>query len=204
MAKRDIDYFETFSKMANCSVKAAKQLQDLILNFTDITAKADRIHDTEHESDELFHDMMIELNRAFITPIDREDIIEISNKIDSITDSIEDVSNLFDMLSVTEVRPGAPKLADIIVRCCEDLTIMVDEFRSFKHSKKLNDMCISVNKLEEEGDRLHRSIIKELYTSGIDTLVIVKWKEIYDTMEQVLDLCEDVADLLSGMAIKNS
>jgi predicted phosphate transport protein (TIGR00153 family) len=205
MKKKETDYFETFALMAQASVKAAEQLNDLICNFdlATVAEKADSIHDTEHASDNLFHDMVTQLNRAFITPIDREDILAVANTIDSITDAIEDVANLFDMLSVPDIRPGAPKMSELIVRCCKGLSEQITEFRSFKHPQKLYDLSIEVNNLEEEGDRLHRSIIKELYRSGVDVLVIIKWKEIYDMMEEVLDLCEDAADIVAGLAIKN-
>ena len=203
MKKKGIDYFETFTQMMKASVRAARQLDELMTDYTDVSAKADRIHDTEHESDELFHTMMNELNRAFITPIDREDIITLAEKLDSITDAIEDTANLFDMLSVTEVRPAAAELSKLIIEGCDALLEFVEEFKSFKSSKKMAELDIKVNQVEEEGDRLHRRIIRDLYSSKDDVLEIIKWKEIYDMMELVLDLCEDVADLMLGLAVKN-
>ncbi|MGJ4849234.1 DUF47 domain-containing protein [Bacillota bacterium Meth-B3] len=201
--KKELDYFERFAEMSDAGVRAAKLLVDLIADYRDVSAKADAIHAIEHEADELFHEMAVALNRAFITPIDREDILMVAEKIDSIIDGIEDVANLFDMLSVTEVRPEARSLAEVVLKCCERLHEQVQAFRGFKNAKTLNELGIEVNCLEEEGDRLHRGIIKDLYRSGEDVLLILKWRDIYDTMETVLDMCEDVADLMSGLAIKN-
>jgi uncharacterized protein Yka (UPF0111/DUF47 family) len=105
---RELNYYDVLIGMASCSLKAAKQLAALAADFTNVTLKADEIHATEHDADSLLHDMMVELNRAFITPNDREDIMVLSNNIDSITDAIEDVSNLFDVYSIKKLRPRRP------------------------------------------------------------------------------------------------
>lgn len=202
--RREMNYYDVFIAMIECSQKASVQLHEMLTNFSDISKKADQIHDTEHEADSLLHDMMHELNRAFITPIDREDIMSLAGQIDSITDGIEDVANLFDMLSIDKVRPEAVEMSKLIVKACDALALSIREFKSFKHSKSLNERVIEVNRLEEVGDKLHRSIIKQLYLNTGSAVEIMKWKEIYDTMEAILDLCEDVADLLEGIAVKNS
>ncbi len=202
--KQDINYFEVFNRMADCTKLAAEKLLDMLRNYTDVAAKADAVHDVEHSCDGLFHEMRTELNRAFITPIDREDIMQIADGIDSITDAIEDVANLFDMLSISAVLPEAVTMAELIVRATDALAVAVKEFQQYKNSKKLGSLLIEVNHLEEEGDRLHRGVIKALYrNASLDVLTIVKWKEIFDMEESVLDACEDVADMLEGLAIKN-
>ena len=201
---KEMNYFEVFNNMAVCTLEAAKKLEDMLGNYSDVGAKADAIHDIEHRSDNLFHEMTRELNRAFITPIDREDILQIADGIDSITDAIEDVSNLFDMLSIDVVEPEAFDMAKLIIRGAEALLEAIREFHQYKQPKKLTQLIIEVNHVEEEGDRVHRRVIRALYQSKtLDVLTIVKWKEIYDMMETVLDSCEDVADMLEGLAIKN-
>lgn len=201
---KDINYFEVFNSMADCLIRSAKQLYDMTVNFRDVKEKADGVHAIEHEADELLHDMVYQLNRAFITPIDREDILQIGNGIDSIIDAIEDVANLFDMLSIREMMPQAVGFAELIVRSSEALSLAINEFRQFKKTKNLNSLVINVNKIEEEGDRLHRRLIKELYENQkLTVLDIIKWKEIFDNMERVLDGCEDVADMLEGLSVKN-
>ena len=201
---KETNYFEILYKMAECSHRAAVQLDEMLHNFTDVAKKADMIHNTEHEADSLLHDLVRILNTAFITPIDREDLIAIGNSIDSITDSIEDVANLFDMFSIEKVESPAYAMSELAKLITKSLVDAVKEFEQFRNSKKLNNLIIEVNRLEEKGDVLHRSTMKALFKnedkSGLD---IVKWKDVYDNMERIYDMCEDVADALEGIAVKN-
>lgn len=204
MANKNYNYFEKFTKQMSLCKKSAQQLMDMLVNYSDVSVHADEIHATEHEADNLLHEIMIELNRSFITPIDREDIVQLSHELDDITDSIEDVANLFFMLSIEQVRPEALEMVKLIVACCSALHDAVAEFSHFKNSKSLSELTIKVNQAEEEGDRLHRGVIKNIYQNEKNVIDLIKWKEIFDAMENVLDDCEDVADLLDGLAIKNS
>jgi predicted phosphate transport protein (TIGR00153 family) len=197
-------FFERFvAQMALCK-KAAQQLLDMLEDYSNVTERAKLIHETEHEGDKLLHEILHKLNRSFITPIDREDIVTLSGELDDILDSIEDVANLFDMLSITHVRPEALEMAKLILVGCEALNEAIKEFAHFKNSKKLNELIIHVNHAEEEGDRMHRRVIKDIYKNEKDLLELIKWKEIFDMMEDVLDNCENVADLIDGLVIKNS
>jgi predicted phosphate transport protein (TIGR00153 family) len=202
--RKETNYFEILNKMAECSHRAAVQLDEMMHNYTDVARKADEIHNTEHEADSLLHDLIRELNIAFITPIDREDLIEIGNGIDSITDSIEDVANLFDMFSINKVEPPALAMSELAKDITKALADAVKEFEQFRSSKKLNKLIIEVNQMEEKGDVLHRSTMKALFSSNHKSdLDKIKWKDIYDNMERIYDMCEDVADALEGLAVKN-
>ena len=204
MASKDYNYFNKFVEQMELCKKAAGQLVTMLENYTDVVTRADEIHDTEHAADILLREIMDELNRSFITPIDREDIVSLVNELDNITDCIEDVASLFDMLSITEVKPEALVMANLILAGCEALCEAIDEFTHFKNSKKLSDLTMKVNLAEAEGDRTHRGVIKAMYQTETDPITIMKWKEIFDMMEAVLDHCEIVADLLDGLVIKNS
>ena len=202
--KKEPNYFEILHQMAECSYRAATQLGEMMHHYTDVTKKADLVHNTEHECDNLLHKLVHELNAAFITPIDREDLIAIGNGIDTITDTIEDVANLFDMLSIPQVEKTALEMSELSVSICKALADAVKEFEVFRNSKKLSNLVIEVNRLEEQGDVLHRSTMKALFSdSDRSFLDIMKWKEVYDTLERVYDACEDVADVLEGTAVKN-
>ena len=202
--RKETNYFEILCKMAECSHKAASQLSEMMHNYTNVTKKADEIHATEHEGDTLLHELVRALNIAFITPIDREDLIEIGNYIDSITDSIEDVANLFDMYSIHRVERPALEMAELAKSITQALLDAVKEFEHFRSSKKLNSLVVEVNRMEEKGDVLHRTTMKALFSKGDKSpLDIIKWKDIYDNMERIYDTCEDVADALEGIAIKN-
>ena len=204
MATKNYNYFDKFSQQASLCKKAAQQLMEMLENYTEVSARAEEVHNTEHVADDLLHEIMRELNQSFMTPIDREDIVSLVNALDNLTDSIEDVANLFDMLSITEVRSEALEMAKLIVDGCDALYNAINEFPHFKSSKNLKELIIKVNQVEEEGDRKHRSVIKYMYQNEKDPITLIKWKEIFDFMEDVLDNCEDVADLLDGLIIKNS
>lgn len=204
MATKHYNYFDKFIQQMSLCKKAARQLMNMIENYTNVSVHAEEIHDTEHEADILLHEIMSELNRSFITPIDREDIVGLVNELDDITDAIEDVANLFDMLGITQVRDEALEMVKLILTGCEALYDAIVEFSHFKSSKNLNELIIKVNQAEEDGDRRHRSVIKAMYQNEKDPISLMKWKEIFDTMENVLDDCENVADLLEGLVIKNN
>lgn len=204
MAKKSFDYFDKMTNQMLLCRKAAQQLVDMFDNFTEVETRAQQIHDTEHEGDAALHEIMNELNRSFITPIDREDIVNLASKIDDINDLIEDVANLFDMLNISEVKQEAKMFADLIMEACEVLCQMMSEFVHFKNSKKLKDFIVQVNHVEEDGDRLYHDVVKTMYQTETNAIELMKWKEIFDMMEAVLDNCEDTADLLDGLVIKNS
>ena len=204
MATKNYNYFDKFTQMMSLSKKAAQQLMNMLTNYTDVSAQAADIHATEHEADLLLHEILSELNRSFITPIDREDILSLVHELDDVVDSIESVANLFDVLSITQIRPEALEMAKLILEGCEALYAAVAEFAHFKKSKTIKELTIKVNNVEEEGDRVHRSVIKAMYQSERDILTLIKWKEIFDAMEEVMDDCEDIADLIDGLIIKNS
>jgi len=202
--KKDTNYFELLNSMAECTSRAAEQLDEMLHNYTDVAAKAEAVHGTEHECDNYLHRLVRELNRAFITPIDREDLLQIGSMIDTITDAIEDVANSFEMLSIRKVEKPALDMSELIKAVCTALSKAVKEFEHFRSSKKLSEYVIEVNHLEEQADVLYRSTIKALYNNTHMTVLdVIKWKEIYDYMERIFDACEDVANLLEGTAIKN-
>lgn len=201
---KEPNYFEILYQMAECSYRAATQLDEMIHNYVDVTRKADIVHNTEHEADNLLHNLVQELNAAFITPIDREDLIAIGNGIDTITDTVEDVANLFDMYTIKRVEREAMDMSEVATSICKALMEAVQEFEVFRSSKKLNNLVIEVNRLEEKGDVLHRSTMKNLFNNpNIPDIDKVKWKDIYDNLERIFDMCEDVADALEGTAVKN-
>lgn len=200
--KKDADYFELLSKMVACTHEAARKLHELVVVYDQVPERCGEIHDIEHACDDLLHILLKRLNAAFITPIDREDLLAIGKGIDDITDAIEDAANAFDMLCVDTIRPGAVEMAELILQAMEALVKAVGEFDQFKNSQKLSTYIVEVNSIEAKGDTLHRHLVKDLFHRG-DPLTILQWKEIFDIMEQVLDAGEEVADLLEAMAMKN-
>lgn len=202
--KKEVDYYTMLSTMIDCTLRAAVALHNLITDYDDVENKAEKIHEIEHEGDNLLHKLTHALNKAFITPLDREDLMLLGDRIDNLTDSIEDVALTMDMLLIKEIREDIIPVSELMLKACTKLVNAFVEFRSFKTSKTFTTMIIEVNNYEEAADRLHRKAVKCLFQeNNLDTLEVLRWKEIYDKMELVLDSCEDVADALELIAVKN-
>ena len=204
MPKKEDNYFDRFIAAIQYSCKAAEMLEEMANDYTDIEKKVSRIHEVEHEADREYHLLVEQLNKSFITPIEREDILAISQSIDNITDKIEDVAYRFTMFNVQKPHAEATAFLHLISKGCQVLKEAMVEFKNFKKSKLLSEKIIEVNHIEEEGDQLYKNIIHTIFSSNLDSVDIIKWKEIFETMEDCMDCCEDVADLMESVVMKNS
>ena len=158
----------------------------------------------EHTADIAKHDMMQELSKAFITPLEREDIMQLIQYIDNVTDAIEDVLIRTYMFNVAAIREEALEFADVIVRCCEVLKDTLKEFRHFRKSDSIYENIVEINRLEEEGDALYTRAGRKLYLSSTDPIELSVWREIFDRMEKCCDACEHVANDVESVMLKNS
>ncbi len=206
MAKKKAPYFDDFMGMMEVSLKAAHYLQETILNFdaSTLEEKCEEMHEIENEADRLKHEMMNRLLKEFITPIDREDIVEMAHGLDNITDKIEDVLLRLRMYNVTSIPQAAKTYCEIIIRACEKLCEALAEFSNFRKSKTLKDIIIEINSIEEEGDRLYVQTVSELFRTETDLIAIVAWSKLFDLMEDCCDCCEHVADAMETTMMKNS
>lgn len=203
--KKDINYFDVLITATQYSYQTACQMNEMLTHYQDVAQKAKAIHDLEHAADYECHCLYEALNTAFITPIDREDIYDLIKSIDDITDLIEDVANRFDMFSIASVRPEAIKFGALMERATQRLYELLQSFKTHKKTHaQLHKLVTEVNTIEEEGDRLYREVIKALFLNEKDVLEIIKWKDIFDDMENVLDACEDVADIIQGVVMKSN
>jgi uncharacterized protein Yka (UPF0111/DUF47 family) len=203
--KQEINYFDVLIAAAEYSQQTAVKVNDLLVDYTDVHAKAEAIHDLEHSADHECHRLCKALNVAFITPIDREDIYDLIKSIDDITDLLEDVSNRFDMFNISTVRPEARTLTRLMEKATSQMLELIRAFKNYKKNKdQIHELVMSVNTIEEEGDRLYREYIKQLFKNEKDVLEIIKWKDVFDDMENVLDACEDVADIVEGVVMKHN
>ena len=197
-------FFDLFEETAADICRAAKMLEELMNNFVDVTEKVKAIEEFEHKCDGHVHRMLELLNRSFITPIDREDIFLIAKELDNITDDIESTAHRFRMFNVSGIRDDAIKIARLIVQCTEELGGVMSELRSMKTSKTLKTKIIEVNRIEDEGDDIFRGAMQTLFVSESNPIEVIKWKEIYEYLENTLDACEDVANIIEGVVMKNS
>ena len=207
MAKKsDSFYFGNFYACADCAYQAAHLLERVMRDFDPllIREKLDDMHKVEHAADEKKHEVLDALVKAFITPIEREDIILLIQEIDDVTDAIEDVLIRTYMFNVAAIREEALEFADVIVRCCEVLKDTLKEFRHFRKSDSIYENIVEINRLEEEGDALYTRAVRKLYLSSTDPIELSVWREIFDRMEKCCDACEHVANDVESVMLKNS
>ena len=204
--KSDSYYFQNFIECVECGCQAAKMLEDNLNHFDTglLQDKLDELHRIEHDADKKKHEMMAVLVKAFITPIEREDIILLSQSIDEVTDKIEDVLIRIYINNVQQIRPEALAFIKVIIRCCEALKEVMEEFADFRKSKTLHGLIIEINALEEEGDRLFIESMRRLHAEVTDPIEIIAWREIYVYLEKCCDACEHVADVVEQIVMKNS
>jgi predicted phosphate transport protein (TIGR00153 family) len=203
---KDFNYFEAFIDASNLSLKAAEMLNTTLSSFNknEIDEKVKEIHSIEHSADLGRHEVMNRLVKEFLPPIEREDIISISNKIDDVVDAIDDVLIGIMIYNVETIRPEIHKFTELIVSCCKSMSSALTEFSSFKRSKTLQPAIIEVNRLEEVGDKLHIEGMHNLYVGEKDAVAIGVWKDIYNFLEKCCDECEHVADAVEEIVMKNS
>jgi uncharacterized protein len=204
LTPKEDKFYDSFIESAITIHEASVMLADLIKNYTDVESKVKNIEEMEHKGDKQVHDILQQLNKTFITPIDREDIYLIAKQMDEIMDFIEATAHRFIMFNVKKVEPNALVLADLIVNCCKELISLMEELKNVKKSKKLSEKIIEINRIEDEGDRIFRGAVTALFNEDTPALHVIKWREIYDFIEQTLDACEDVANTVEGVVMKHA
>lgn len=202
-SKKENLFYGLFSVSMKYTYDAAVLLKDLLVNYTDIDNKLSQIKDLEHKCDVNVHDILNQLNRSFITPIDREDIFQIAKVMDDITDNIESTAYRFKMFNIKEVRPEVLEIMELVVNSTHELVGIMDELNNMRSSKTLHEKIVEVNRLENQGDSLYRDAIHNLFLYEKDSIELIKWKEIYQYMEKSIDACEDVANIIEGIVTKH-
>lgn len=204
MTKKETVFFDLFSQACERSNIAACALEELMLDYTNIEVKIQAIECMEHDCDLLVHETMEYLNKSFITPIDREDIYAIAKEIDNIVDEIEAIAHRFTMFNVKTIRPEALELSKLIIEATRELTELMNELVNMKKSKEILQKIIEVNRIENEGDVIYRNAITKLFANETDPLEVIKWKSMFEHLENALDACEDVANIVEGVVMKHA
>jgi len=207
MAKnKDFNYFKAFINLSNSSLKAAELLSTIMHNFdvSKIEEKVKEMHAIEHNADLERHEIMNRLVKEFLPPIEREDIISLADNVDNVVDSIEDVLLGIGMYNVQTIRPEIVKFTEVITDCCKSMSAALTEFEHFKRSQTLHDAIVEVNRLEEVADQLYINGVRELYKSTKDPIELMTWTEIYRLLEKCSDSCEEVANDIENIVMKNS
>ncbi len=201
---RDTNFYDLFERGAAKVHEGVQLLEDLVKDFINVPLKAKRIKDVEHEADLIAHETFAKLHKTFVTPIDREDIHGLISSLDNILDHVEAAADKFSLYRVQSVKEDATLLADILSRATQEVRNTVGLLRHLKGSDLVLQHCIEINRLENEGDFVYRSAIAKLFERGDDPLEVLKWKEIYESIENAIDSCEDVANVIEGVVLKNS
>ena len=199
---KEAKFFDLFEKSARNMVKAAQELKALVDNWEDVEKSANEITELEHEGDTITHQIMAQVHRTFVTPFDREDIALLAHTLDDVTDFIHAATNAMYIYKVSSPSQRAKELADIIVQATLEVEKAMPQLRHRSELNQLLSRCVEINRLENMADRVFRSAMAELFDDSTDTAYIIKWREIYEHLESATDRCEDVSNVLEGVALK--
>ena len=204
--KQDAYYFSTFTACAEDACRAAQLLKSVLENFKpeELETQLEKLHEIEHSAGEKKHGIMDHLAKEFIPPIEREDIVSLSQNIDNVTDKVEDILLRVYMNNVSRIGEDALAMMDVVVQCCEAVRELLQEFADFRRSKNLKKVIIRINDLEEAEDKLFMTSMRKLYIESKDPIHIIAWREIYIYLERCADACEHVADVVESIIMKNS
>ena len=201
---RETSFFDHFEKHADLSMMGAKEFLSLVATGANIQTKASRIHEIEHETDVITHHCVEALHKTFITPLDRDDIHRLISKMDDIMDQIDAAAERINLYGVKEMTPEVKDFADILVRATEQVKVAVKGLRDMKHSAEVLKACIDINRLENEADVILRNALARLFKEEKNAVTIIKWKEIYEALEDATDVCEDVANIIEGIILEHA
>ncbi len=196
-------FFDYFDDASERMVRGIKLLKEMMQDLSNADEKAKQIKDVEHEADHITHETVSSLHKTFITPVDRESIYALITKMDDVLDFIDDTCGRILLYKIKTVTPGAIALVNILEKAIEQVTKGVSGLRNLKNSSLILNICIEINRLENEGDRTFMNALSVLFNSPSDPVEIVKWKDIYETLEDAIDTCEDVANILEGIVLEN-
>ncbi len=201
---REQKFFELFESSARNMVKAAQQLKQLVDTWDTVGARVAEITELEHVGDTITHQIMEQLNRTFVTPFDREDIALLAHSLDDITDLIHAAADAMFLYKVDRPGQSVRELSDIIVQAAIEVEKVMPQLRRRADLKRVFERCVEINRLENMADRVFRTAMAELFDNNPDIIKLIKWREIYEHMEAATDRCEDVANVLEGVALKNA
>ena len=204
--RRGNDYFVMMKELVECSLEAAKKLNGIIQAFSADTLEENLVtlHEIEHRGDMKKHALVEKLAKEFITPIDREDIMDITSQIDDVTDAVEDVLLKISMFNIQTIPDTAKAFADVITQCVSALLSVFTELSDFKKSKTIHASLVEINRLEEDGDALYIRAVRKLYENGADAIEATTWTELYGCLERCCDTCEHTADMVENVVMKNT
>jgi predicted phosphate transport protein (TIGR00153 family) len=200
-APKDREFFDLFEEAAANAVQAADLLDRMLGRYPESADLARDIVICEQTGDRITHDIIQRLNSTFVTPIDREDILQLTSALDDVVDLIDEVSDYLGLYRIEAPMEQAQRLAHIILQATRQIAEAMPRLRNFQD---IRHYTVEINRLENDGDRVVRDAIASLFYGGIDPMVVIRWKDIFERLEEAIDSTEHVANALEGIVIKNS
>lgn len=197
---REEKFYDDFKQMADQLRHGARLLEQMFAVDPPVLDKAHEIKEIEHKCDFLTHEIIQRLNRTFVTPIDREDIHELARTLDDVMDAIDNAAALVPLYRIDKMRGGARELTRVIIEQTDEIRAAVEALEA---KKGVLERCIEINRLENEADRIHKNALGTLFDEETNPIMVLKWKEIFDILEEATDACEDVANLLENVVVKH-
>jgi predicted phosphate transport protein (TIGR00153 family) len=194
-------FFELFERQSATVLEGARALKELADNFEHVEQKARHIKELETKGDNITHEVIDSLNRTFITPFDREDIHALASALDDVLDNIEGVSSRFALFKVREITPETRELIVIIEKAC---VAIHEAVQCLRDRKRIRPYFVEINKLENDADMISRDMTAKLFENAADFRELIMWKELYGRLEATTDDCEDVANIIEGIFVKNT
>ena len=200
----DASFFAHFEHQGKKTVEGCRAFLDMVENPTDLESRAERVKQIEHECDEITHAVVEGLHKTFITPIDRNDIYTLITKMDDIMDFVEAAADRVALYEIPTMTKEVGDLARCLVASAEHVLGAVSSIRDLGKPNGILQHCIEINRLENVADSILRSALARLFREEKDPIAVIKWKEIYETLESATDRCEDVANIIEGVVLENS
>ena len=198
---RDEKFYDMFTELAKRLTGSASIVQEMFQSPTQLDAKVTAIKGLEHEADNLTHDIIDRIDRTFVTPFDREDIHALASELDNVIDLIDGTARRAQIFRIQKARPAAVVLAEVLARAG---SAVEEGVRNMKNAKHVYAISEKLKTLEEEGDAVYHEAMGKLFAEGSEAIDVIKWKDLYDKLEDALDQCEDVGNVLHSIALKNA
>ena len=200
---RDERFFDLFEKASGVVLAGAETMLQMLNDFENAEQYRQRIGDLEHEGDAVIHEVMDKLNRTFVTPFDQEDIRAIASRLDDIIDFTQAAAERLVLYRVTAPIPASIELATVLLHTVQEVQKVIAMMRDLGDHRKIVEHCIEINRLENAGDKIYREALGRLFQDG-DLLELMRWKEIIEQIEQAIDQCEDLADVIESVVVKHA
>ena len=200
----NFNFFELFEKQVSCAVDAARFFKEVVSRDGVNEDTLSKMSEIEHQADDVAHTIIEQLNKTFITPIDREDIHALAMEIDDIVDMINTIVSRMRIYNITGVDKNLVEFAEVIEQSVQAVARAIGGLRNIKNVKVVFDACVEVNRLENVGDTMRDKVLMELFETVKDPIAVIKWKDIYVDAETVLDVCEDVANVVDSIMVKQA